>query len=120
MSGHAHGVTGGAGGDEGLAGEGEGQGTGGRIRDGEGHAALFVDGIMAERAAPTARKYTKLRYNKMAFTLIDARTGKAVRVSLKRKFSEKALSSPPVQKEKKGYCLRTDPPQLTTRRWKES
>ena len=44
----------------------------------------------------------KRYYNKMAFTLIDNKTGKSVRVSLKPDFFEKALSSPFVQQRKDG------------------
>jgi formylmethanofuran dehydrogenase subunit E len=43
----------------------------------------------------------KLYYNKMAFTLIEAKTGKAVRVSQAR-FLRKALNSLFVQERKKG------------------
>jgi formylmethanofuran dehydrogenase subunit E len=38
----------------------------------------------------------------MAFTLIDAKSGKAIRVSLKPGFFEKALQSPFVQQRQKG------------------
>ena len=46
----------------------------------------------------------------MALMLIDTRTGKAVRVSLKPEFFEKALNSLFVQKKKRVYCLRISPP----------
>ena len=44
---------------------------------GEGHAAgCFVDGIMAATGSTYGKgNITQLGYNKMAFTLIDARTG---------------------------------------------
>lgn len=42
------------------------------------------------------------QFNKMAFTLIDSRSGRAVRVSLKPEFLTKALSSPFVQQRKAG------------------
>src|SRR4030042_2102672 len=50
---------------------------------GEGHAAgCFVDGIMAATGSTYGKgNITKFRHNKMAFTLIDARTGRAVSVS---------------------------------------
>jgi len=44
----------------------------------------------------------KLYFNKMAFTLIDNKTGRAVRVSLKPDFFEMALASPFVQLRKAG------------------
>ncbi len=82
---------------------------------GEGHAAgCFVDGIMAATGSTYGKgNITKLQYNKMAFTLIDARTGKAVRVSLKPEFFEKALSSPFVQKRKEGVLPHDVPPEIT-------
>ncbi len=71
---------------------------------GEGHAAgCFLDGIMVATGATYGKgNIKKLFYNKMAFTLIDARTGRAVRVSLKPEFLEQALQSPFVQKRKEG------------------
>ena len=55
----------------------------------------------------------KLYYIKMAFTLIDAKTGKAVRVSLKPEFFEKALNSPFVQERKKGVPPQDIPAAIT-------
>ena len=71
---------------------------------GKGHAAgCFLDGIMTSTGCTYGKaNIQKLYYNKMAFTLIDAKTGKAVRVSLKPEFFEKALNSPFVQERKKG------------------
>ncbi len=71
---------------------------------GKGHAAgCFLDGIMTATGCTYGKaNIQKLYYNKMAFTLIDAKTGKAVRVSLKPEFFEKALNSPFVQERKKG------------------
>ena len=82
---------------------------------GEGHAAgCFVDGIMAATGSTYGKgNISKLHYNKMAFTLIDARTGRAVRVSLKPEFFEKALSSPFVQKRKEGVLPQDVPPEIT-------
>jgi formylmethanofuran dehydrogenase subunit E len=82
---------------------------------GEGHAAgCFVDGIMAATGSTYGKgNITKLGYNKMAFTLIDARTGRAVRVSLKPEFFEKALNSPFVQKRKEGVLPQDVPPEIT-------
>ncbi|MEN6475888.1 MAG: FmdE family protein [Syntrophaceae bacterium] len=71
---------------------------------GEGHAAgCFVDGIMMATGATYGKSnIKKLNYGKMAFTLIDTATGRAVRVSLKPEFLEKALASPFVQQRKAG------------------
>jgi formylmethanofuran dehydrogenase subunit E len=82
---------------------------------GEGHAAgCFVDGIMAATGSTYGKgNITKLHYNKMAFTLFDTRTGKAVRVSLKPEFFEKALSSPFVQKRKEGILPQDIPHGIT-------
>ena len=82
---------------------------------GEGHAAgCFVDGIMVATGGTYGKgNITKLGYNKMAFTLIDARTGRAVRVSLKPEFFEKALNSPFVQKRKEGVLPQDVPPEIT-------
>ncbi len=82
---------------------------------GEGHAAgCFVDGIMAATGSTYGKgNITKLGYSKMAFTLIDARTGRAVRVSLKPEFFEKALNSPFVQKRKEGVLPQDVPPEIT-------
>ena len=82
---------------------------------GEGHAAgCFVDGIMAATGSTYGKgNISKLRYNKMAFTLIDVRTDRAVRVSLKPEFFEKALSSPFVQKRKEGVLPQDIPPAIT-------
>jgi len=82
---------------------------------GEGHAAgCFVDGIMVATGSTYGKgNISKLRYNKMAFTLIDVPTGRAVRVSLKPEFFEKALSSPFVQKRKEGVLPQDIPPAIT-------
>lgn len=71
---------------------------------GKGHAAgCFLDGIMAVTGCTYGKSNIEKRYyNKMAFTLIDNRTGKSVRVSLKPDFFEKALASPFVQQRKAG------------------
>jgi formylmethanofuran dehydrogenase subunit E len=71
---------------------------------GKGHAAgCFLDGIMTATGCTYGKSnIQKLYYSKMAFTLIDAKTGRAVRVSLKPEFFEKAVNSPFVQERKKG------------------
>ncbi|GAB6887091.1 FmdE family protein [Desulfothermus okinawensis JCM 13304] len=71
---------------------------------GKGHAAgCFLDGIMAATGCTYGKSnIQKLYYNKMAFTLVDVKNKKAVRVSIKPDFFEKALNSPFVQKRKQG------------------
>jgi formylmethanofuran dehydrogenase subunit E len=82
---------------------------------GEGHAAgCFVDGIMVATGSTYGKSNVKkLHYHKMAFTLVDARTGRGVRVSLKPGFLEKALNSPFVQKRKEGVLPQDIPPEIT-------
>src|SRR4030042_3171075 len=82
---------------------------------GEGHAAgCFLDGVMVATGATYGKgNIKKLFYNKMAFTLIDTRTNRAVRVSLKPEFFEKALNSPFVQKRKEGVLPQDVPPEIT-------
>ncbi|HNY70011.1 MAG TPA: FmdE family protein [Syntrophorhabdus sp.] len=81
----------------------------------EGHAAgCFVDGIMVATGATYGKSnIRKLGYGKMAFTLIDTATNRAVRVSLKPEFLEKALSSPFVQKRKEGVLPQDVPAEIT-------
>lgn len=71
---------------------------------GKGHAAgCFLDGIMTATGCTYGKSnIEKLYYNKMAFTLVDKESGRAVRVSLKPDFFEKALQSPFVQQRKAG------------------
>jgi len=82
---------------------------------GKAHAAgCFLDGIMTATGCTYGKaNIQKLYYNKMAFTLVDAATGRAVRVSLKPEFFEKALSSPFVQKRKEGVPPQDIPPEIT-------
>ncbi len=71
---------------------------------GKGHAAgCFLDGLMTATGCTYGKSnIEKKYYNKMAFTLIESATGRAVRVSLKPEFFAKALQSPFVQKRKEG------------------
>lgn len=71
---------------------------------GKGHAAgCFLDGIMVATGCTYGKSnIVKRYYNKMAFTLIDQKTARAVRVTLKPDFFEKALQSPFVQKRRAG------------------
>ena len=81
---------------------------------GKGHAAgCFLDGIMTAGCTYGKANIQKLYYNKMAFTLVDAATGRAVRVSLKPEFLEKVLSSPFVQKRKEGVPPQDIPASIT-------
>lgn len=82
---------------------------------GEGHAAgCFLDGVMVATGCTYGKSnIKKLHYNKMAFTLVDAATGRAVRVSLKPEFFRKALESPFVQKRKAGVPPQDIEPEIT-------
>ena len=82
---------------------------------GEGHAAgCFVDGVMVATGATYGKSnIRKLSYGKMSFTLIDTATDRAIRVSLKPEFFEKALSSPFVQKRKEGVLPQDIPAEIT-------
>lgn len=75
-----------------------------RSETGKGHAAgCFLDGIMTATGCTYGKSnIQKLYYNKMAFTLIDVKAGKSVRISLKPDFFEGALNSPFVQQRAKG------------------
>jgi len=75
-----------------------------RAETGKGHAAgCFLDGIMTATGCTYGKSnIEKLYYNKMAFTLVDNKTGRSVRVSLKPEFFGHALQSPFVQKRKEG------------------
>jgi len=75
-----------------------------KAETGRGHAAgCFLDGIMTATGCTYGKSnIEKLYYNKMAFTLIDQKSGRSVRVSLKPGFFEKALQSPFVQQRKSG------------------
>jgi formylmethanofuran dehydrogenase subunit E len=86
-----------------------------KAETGKGHAAgCFLDGLMTATGCTYGKSnIEKLYYNKMAFTLIDTDSGKAVRVSLKPDFFEKALSSPFVQKRKAGVPPQDIEPELT-------
>lgn len=86
-----------------------------KAETGKGHAAgCFLDGIMTATGCTYGKSnIEKLYYNKMAFTLIDTKTGKAVRVSVKPDFFEKALASPFVQKRKAGVPPQDIEPEIT-------
>jgi formylmethanofuran dehydrogenase subunit E len=81
---------------------------------GKGHAAgCFLDGIMTATGCTYGKSnIEKLYFNKMAFTLVDQQTGRAVRVSLKPDFFKKALASPFVQKRKTGVPPQNIEPEI--------
>ena len=82
---------------------------------GKGHAAgCFLDGVMIATGCTYGKSnIEKLYYNKMAFTLVDTITNRAVRVSLKPDFFQKALESPFVQKRKAGVLPQDIEPEIT-------
>lgn len=82
---------------------------------GKGEAAgCFVDGVMTATGCTYGKANMQKRYyGKMAFELIDVKKGKAVRVSLKPDFFEKALSSPFVEKRKAGVPPQDIEPEIT-------
>jgi formylmethanofuran dehydrogenase subunit E len=71
---------------------------------GKAHAAgCFLDGIMTATGCTYGKSnIEKKYYNKMAFTLIDVKAKRAVRVSLKPEFFEGMLNSPFVKLRKEG------------------
>ncbi|RMD59785.1 MAG: formylmethanofuran dehydrogenase [Nitrospirae bacterium] len=81
---------------------------------GKGHAAAcIVDGIMIATGCTYGKSnIEKLYYNKMAFTLMDVNTGRAIRVSLKPEFFEEALRSPCAEKRKAGVLPQDMPPEI--------
>lgn len=82
---------------------------------GKGHAAgCFLDGIMTATGCTYGKSnIEKLNWSKMAFTLVDQQTGRAVRVSLKPGFFENALGSPFVQQRKAGVPPQDIKPEIT-------
>ncbi|GAB4362027.1 MAG: FmdE family protein [Deltaproteobacteria bacterium] len=82
---------------------------------GEGHAAgCFLDGIMAATGCTFGKgNIEKRHYHKMAFTLIDVRRQKAVRVSLKPEFFAAALEGPFVGQRKAGVLPQDIDPKIT-------
>ncbi|SEA27222.1 formylmethanofuran dehydrogenase subunit E [Desulfuromusa kysingii] len=82
---------------------------------GDGHAAgCFVDGIMTATGCTYGKSnIEKLYYNKMAFTLIDVKTGRSVRVSLKNEVFSQALKSPFIEQRKAGVLPQNIPAEIT-------
>ncbi len=71
---------------------------------GKGHAAsCFLDGVMVATSCTYGKSnIEKLYYNKMAFTLVDVPSQRAVRVSLKPEFFARMLQSPFLEQRKRG------------------
>jgi formylmethanofuran dehydrogenase subunit E len=86
-----------------------------KAETGKGHAAgCFLDGLMTATGCTYGKSnIEKLYYNKMAFTLIDIKSNRAVRVSLKPDFFEKALASPFVKKREAGIPPQDIEPEIT-------
>lgn len=82
---------------------------------GNDHAAgCFVDGLMTVTGCTYGKSNVKKTYwGKMAFTLIDTRSGRAVRVRLKPEFFGKMLESPFVQQRKQGVPPQDIPAETT-------
>ena len=82
---------------------------------GDDHAAgCFVDGLMTVTGCTYGKSNIKKTYvGKMAFTLIDTKRQKAVRVQLKPEFFGKMLQSPFVQQRKQGVLPQDVPATVT-------
>lgn len=85
------------------------------VETGDDHAAgCFVDGLMTVTGCTYGKSNVKKTYyGKMAFTLIDTRRNKAVRVQLKPDFFGKMLNSPFVQQRKQGILPQDVPANIT-------
>lgn len=82
---------------------------------GDDHAAgCFVDGLMTVTGCTYGKSnIDKTYYGKMAFTLIDTRTQKAVRAQLKPEFFANMLKSPFVEQRKAGVLPQDIQPEIT-------
>ncbi|MEN6460404.1 MAG: FmdE family protein [Syntrophomonas sp.] len=82
---------------------------------GNDHAAgCFVDGLMTVTGCTFGKSnIDKTYYGKMAFTLIDTRTQKAVRAQLKPEFFGNMLKSPFVEQRKNGVLPQDIPADIT-------
>jgi formylmethanofuran dehydrogenase subunit E len=85
------------------------------VETGDDHAAgCFVDGLMTITGCTYGKSnIKKTYYGKMAFTLIDTKRNKAVRVQLARDFFGKMLNSPFVQQRKQGVPPQDVPADIT-------
>lgn len=82
---------------------------------GDDHAAgCFVDGLMTITGCTYGKSnINKTYYGKMAFTLIDTQTQKAVRAHLKPEFFGNMLKSPFVEQRKIGVLPQDIPAEIT-------
>lgn len=82
---------------------------------GDDHAAgCFVDGLMTVTGCTYGKSnINKTLYGKMAFTLIDTCTQKAVRAQLKPEFFANMLKSPFVEQRKIGVLPQDIPAEIT-------
>ena len=82
---------------------------------GKGHAAAcFLDGVMVATGCTYGKSnIEKLHYNKIAFTLVELGSKKAVRVSLKPEFLYKMLQSPFVKQRRQGVPPQVIPREIT-------
>ena len=71
---------------------------------GRGHAAgCFLDGIMVATGCTYGKSnIEKLYHNKLAFTLVDVASGRAVRALIRPEFLESMMDSPFVRLRKEG------------------
>lgn len=85
------------------------------VETGDDHAAgCFVDGLMTVTGCTYGKSnIRKTYYGKMAFTLIDTKRQKAVRVQLKPEFFGKMLQSPFVQQRRQGVLPQNVPVNIT-------
>jgi formylmethanofuran dehydrogenase subunit E len=85
------------------------------VETGDDHAAgCFADGLMTITGCTYGKSNIRKTYHgKMAFTLIDTRQNKAVRVQLKPEFFGKMLNSPFVQQRKQGVLPQDVPADIT-------
>jgi formylmethanofuran dehydrogenase subunit E len=85
------------------------------VETGDDHAAgCFADGLMTVTGCTYGKSNVKKTYwGKMAFTLVDTRRNKAVRVRLKDEFFGKMLNSPFVQQRKSGVLPQNVPAEIT-------
>ncbi|MDD2874314.1 MAG: FmdE family protein [Azoarcus sp.] len=81
---------------------------------GKGHAAgCFLDGIMSATGCTYGKSNIEKRYyNKMAFTLIDVKGKRSVRVRLKDEFFGNMLNSPFVAQRKLGVAPQDVPAEV--------
>ncbi|AKE62257.1 formylmethanofuran dehydrogenase (plasmid) [Citrobacter amalonaticus Y19] len=82
---------------------------------GKGHAAgCFLDGVMSATGCTYGKSNIEKRYyNKMAFTLIDVKNNKSVRVRLTDDFFGNMLNSPFVALRKQGVPPQDISPEIT-------